>query len=102
MSWPGHITDLGGIRNQFHHVIDIVPTILEATGVSAPDTINGIKQRPIEGVSMVYTWENKANDTKRPHQTYDALLRDARHPRHLSGRLDGGDDPGDHPVAAEH
>ena len=46
MSWPGHITDVGGIRNQFHHVIDIVPTILEVTGISAPDTINGIKQRP--------------------------------------------------------
>ena len=60
MSWPGHITDLGGIRNQFCHVIDIVPTILEVTGISAPDTINGIKQRPIEGTSMVYTWD-KAN-----------------------------------------
>jgi arylsulfatase len=60
MSWPGHIKDVGGIRRQFHHVIDIVPTILEASGVSAPDTINGIKQRPIEGVSMAYTWD-KAN-----------------------------------------
>ena len=60
MSWPGHIKDVGGIRRQFHHVIDIVPTILEATGIPAPDTINGIKQRPIEGVSMVYTWD-KAN-----------------------------------------
>ena len=60
MSWPGHINDVGGIRRQFHHVIDIVPTILEATGIPAPDTINGIKQRPIEGVSMSYTWD-KAN-----------------------------------------
>ena len=60
MSWPGHIKDVGGIRNQFHHVIDIVPTILEATGISAPETINGIKQTPIEGVSMAYTWD-KAN-----------------------------------------
>ena len=60
MSWPGHIKDVGGIRRQFHHVIDIVPTILEATGIPAPDTINGIKQRPIEGVSMAYTWD-KAN-----------------------------------------
>jgi arylsulfatase len=58
MSWPGHITDLGAIRRQFHHVIDIVPTILEAAGISQPDTINGIKQIPIEGVSMVYTWDN--------------------------------------------
>jgi arylsulfatase len=60
MSWPGHITDVGGIRRQFHHFIDIVPTILEATGISAPDMVNGIKQRPIEGVSMAYTWD-KAN-----------------------------------------
>ena len=60
MSWPGHIKDAGGVRRQFSHVIDIVPTILEATGVPAPDAINGIKQRPIEGVSMMYTWD-KAN-----------------------------------------
>ena len=60
MSWPGHIKDVGGIRRQFTHVIDIVPTILEATGIPAPDTINGIKQSPIEGTSMVYTWD-KAN-----------------------------------------
>jgi arylsulfatase len=60
MSWPGHINDVGGIRRQFHHVIDIVPTILEAVGIPQPDTINGIKQIPIEGVSMMYTWD-KAN-----------------------------------------
>ena len=75
ISWPGHIKDLGGIRNQFHHVIDIVPTILEVTGISAPDTINGIKQRPIEGVSMVYTWD-KANanaPTKHTTQYFEML-----------------------------
>jgi arylsulfatase A-like enzyme len=60
MSWPGHINDVGGIRRQFHHVIDIVPTILEATGIPAPASINGIEQKPIEGVSMMYTWD-KAN-----------------------------------------
>ena len=60
MSWPGHIADVGGIRRQFHHVIDIVPTILQAAGIPQPDTINGIKQIPVEGVSMTYTW-NKAN-----------------------------------------
>jgi arylsulfatase len=60
ISWPGHIDDLGGIRSQFHHVIDIVPTILEASGVKAPDMVDGIKQKPIEGVSMVYTF-SKAN-----------------------------------------
>jgi arylsulfatase A-like enzyme len=62
ISWPGHINDLGGIRTQFHHVIDIAPTILEATGVPAPDTVNGIKQKPIEGVSMGYTFD-KTNAT---------------------------------------
>ena len=60
ISWPGHIKDVGGIRTQFHHVIDIVPTILEATGIQAPVTVNGITQRPIEGVSMAYTFD-KAN-----------------------------------------
>jgi arylsulfatase A-like enzyme len=60
ISWPGHITDVGGIRTQFHHMIDIVPTILEAAGIKAPDMVNGIKQTPIEGVSMVYTFD-KAN-----------------------------------------
>jgi hypothetical protein len=56
MSWPGHITDVGGIRRQFHHVIDIAPTILEATGVAVPEMLNGIPQRPMDGVSMAYTW----------------------------------------------
>ena len=60
MSWPGHIKDVGGIRTQFHHMIDIVPTILEATGIQAPEMVNGIKQKPIEGVSMAYTFD-KAN-----------------------------------------
>jgi arylsulfatase len=60
ISWPKMITDKGGIRNQFHHMIDIVPTILEATGVRAPNVVDGIKQSPIEGVSLAYTF-NKAN-----------------------------------------
>jgi arylsulfatase A-like enzyme len=60
ISWPGHIDDPGGIRMQFHHVIDILPTILEVTGINPPDEIDGIKQKPIEGVSMAYTFK-KAN-----------------------------------------
>src|SRR5271169_6478793 len=60
ISWPGHINDPGGIRTQFHHVIDIVPTILEAAGIKAPQIVDGIKQKPIEGVSMMYTFD-KAN-----------------------------------------
>jgi arylsulfatase A-like enzyme len=60
ISWPGHIKDAGGIRTQFHHMIDIVPTILEAANIKAPEHVNGIKQKPIEGVSMAYTFD-KAN-----------------------------------------
>ena len=60
ISWPGHINDAGGIRTQFHHMIDIVPTILEATGIQAPVMVDGVAQKPIEGVSMAYTFD-KAN-----------------------------------------
>ncbi len=69
MSWPGHITDVGGIRRQFHHVIDIVPTILEAAGIPAPATINGITQRPVEGVSMRYTWDKANANAQTRHRT---------------------------------
>jgi arylsulfatase A-like enzyme len=68
MSWPGHINDVGAIRTQFHHIIDIAPTILEATGIPLPETINGIKQRPMDGVSMAYTWD-KANTTAPSRRT---------------------------------
>jgi arylsulfatase len=73
ISWPGHIKDVGGIRTQFHHMIDIVPTILEATGVRAPDTVNGIKQKPIEGVSMAYTFDsaNAKAPSKRTTQYFE-------------------------------
>ena len=60
ISWRGHITDVGGIRTQFHHMIDVVPTILEAAHIQAPVMVNGVAQKPIEGVSMAYTF-NKAN-----------------------------------------
>ena len=69
MSWPGHITDVGGIRPQFHHVIDIAPTILEATGIPQPEMINGIKQRLMEGVSMAYTWDKGNADAATRHST---------------------------------
>jgi arylsulfatase len=62
ISWPARIKDAGGVRHQFHHFIDIVPTILEVTGIKAPQVVDGIKQKPIEGVSMAYTFDKaKAN-----------------------------------------
>ena len=69
ISWPGKINDVGGIRRQFHHVIDIVPTILEATGIPAPDMLNGIKQQPIEGVSLTYTWDKASAAAPTRHTT---------------------------------
>jgi len=68
ISWPARIKDVGGIRNQFHHIIDIVPTILEATGIKAPGMVNGIKQNPIEGVSMMYTFDKANADSPSPHK----------------------------------
>jgi arylsulfatase A-like enzyme len=62
IAWPNRIKDAGGIRSQFHHVIDIVPTILEAAGIPAPVMLNGIAQKPIEGVSMAYTWDKASAD----------------------------------------
>jgi arylsulfatase len=69
MSWPGHIDDVGGVRRQFHHVIDIVPTILEATGIHAPKTLNGIPQRQMDGVSMAYTWKKANANAATKHDT---------------------------------
>jgi arylsulfatase len=77
ISWPKVIMDKGGIRNQFHHMIDIVPTILEATGIQAPDVVDGIRQKPIEGVSMTYTFDKKNADAPSTHHTqYFEMLGD--------------------------
>jgi arylsulfatase len=69
ISWPDRITDKGGIRNQFHHVIDIVPTLLEATGIPAPVMVDGVGQKPIEGVSMAYTFDKANTEAPSPHRT---------------------------------
>jgi len=77
ISWPGHIDEPGGIRNQFHHMIDIVPTILEATQIPAPDYVDGIKQSPIEGVSMAYTFKKAdANAPSTHHTQYFEMFGD--------------------------
>ena len=69
IAWPKVIKDAGGIRWQFHHVIDIVPTILEATGIPAPAMVDGIKQAPIEGVSLAYTFERANAIAPSTHHT---------------------------------
>jgi arylsulfatase A-like enzyme len=57
ISWPARIKDAGGLRQQFSHIIDIVPTILEVIGLPQPTMIDGIQQKPIEGTSMAYTFD---------------------------------------------
>jgi arylsulfatase A-like enzyme len=69
VSWPGHIKELGGVRTQFHHVIDIVPTILDACGITQPDTVDGIMQSPIEGTSFAYTFDEKNAKAPSKHKT---------------------------------
>jgi arylsulfatase len=77
ISWPKAITDKGGIRHQFHHVIDIVPTILEAAGVAQPEYVDGIRQSPIEGVSMLYTFDRKNADASSTRKTqYFEMMAD--------------------------
>ena len=77
ISWPKVIKDKGGIRNQFHHVIDIVPTLLDATGIKAPQVVDGIKQKPIEGVSMMYTFDKaNADAPSRHHTQYFEMMGD--------------------------
>lgn len=69
ISWPARIADKGGIRNQFHHVVDIVPTILEVTGIPAPVMVDGIAQKPMEGVSMASTFDRGNASAPSAHQT---------------------------------
>lgn len=71
MNWPARIKDAGGIRSQFHHAIDIVPTILEAAGIAEPQEVNGVFQKPIQGVSMVYTWEDAKAEGRRKTQYFE-------------------------------
>ena len=69
VSWPARIKDKGGLRDQFIHVIDVVPTILEATGIQAPQMVDGIKQAPIEGTSFIYTFDKKNAKAPTHHKT---------------------------------
>lgn len=69
MSWPAKIKDTGTVRDQFHHVIDIAPTLLEVAGLTEPRFYNGIPQKPIEGVSMAYTFGKDGEKADEHHKT---------------------------------
>jgi arylsulfatase A-like enzyme len=64
MHWPNHINDKGELRHQFHHVVDIAPTILELAGIPEPNEVDCVGQNPMEGVSFAYTL-NDSDATER-------------------------------------
>jgi len=68
ISWPARITDKGGLRQQFMHVIDVVPTILEVAGIPAPDVVDGIPQALMEGTSFAYTFDKDAASAPSQHK----------------------------------
>ncbi|MBD2134878.1 sulfatase-like hydrolase/transferase [Sphaerospermopsis sp. FACHB-1094] len=91
IAWGDRIKDQGGLRSQFHHVIDITPTIFEAAGITAPTQVNGVKQQKIEGTSLVYTFDDPEAASKHETQYFemfgnraiydDGWIAAARHPR---------------------
>ena len=73
ISWPKKITAAGELRTQFHHVIDIAPTIYEAAGIQAPEFVNGIKQMPIHGTSMTYSFASASSPSTHKTQYFEIL-----------------------------
>ena len=73
VSWPARIRDKGGLRAQFHHCVDVFPTILEATGIRMPTIVNGATQRPVNGNSMVYTFDDASASERHVKQYFETL-----------------------------
>jgi len=73
LHWPSGIKSKNEVRSQFHHVIDVAPTVYEAVGVPAPKMVNGIEQRPVEGVSMVYSFDNATAQDTRKTQYFEMI-----------------------------
>jgi arylsulfatase A-like enzyme len=69
--WPRGIDSKGEVRSQFHHVIDVAPTVLEAAGLPEPKSVHGVEQRPIEGVSMRYAFHDAAAAERRETQYFE-------------------------------
>ena len=87
--WPNGFEARGEMRDQFHHLIDVVPTILEAAGIPEPTFVNGIEQQPMHGVSMAYCFDDA--DARRAAR--DPVLRGGLQPRDLPQGLDGRHPP---------
>ncbi|NND74518.1 MAG: arylsulfatase [Ilumatobacter sp.] len=73
LSWPDRITDAGGLRSQFHHVIDLAPLIYEAAGITPPRRVNGIEQMPLHGTSMTYTFDDADAPSRHTSQYFEIL-----------------------------
>jgi len=71
--WPAGIKSKNEVRSQFHHVIDVAPTIYEATNIPAPKMVNGVEQRPIEGVSMAYSFDKASAPDTRKTQYFEMI-----------------------------
>lgn len=71
ISWPKGITARGEVRNQYHHAVDIVPTILDCCGVPMPDVVNGVAQHPLSGISMRYCFDDGSSPTAKETQYYE-------------------------------
>ena len=77
LSWPQGIENTGDLRSQFHHLIDIAPTILEAAGIEAPEAVDGIEQAPLEGVSMRYSFADAGAPSTHITQYFEILANRA-------------------------
>ncbi len=73
LSWPAGIVDRGSLRHQYHHVIDLAPTLIELAGVKWPMKVNGINQSSVDGVSMSYSFNRPEAESRRAEQYYEAL-----------------------------
>lgn len=73
ISYPNGIKDAGGIRSQYHHAIDVVPTILELAGIPEPTQVKGIEQKPIHGVSLAYSFDDPKGPSHRTTQYFEML-----------------------------
>ena len=71
VQWPARISDAGGLRTQFHHVVDVMPTLLAAAGVAMPTAVNGLQQLPVDGVSMLYAMDGADGASTRTTQYFE-------------------------------